>query len=39
MPAKNSTISLSLSFLEKAENALPFLHILLTSIKEVQIIS
>jgi len=31
MSAKNSTVSLSLSFPKIAENALAFLHILLTS--------
>jgi len=34
MSDKNSTVSLSLSFPKKAENALAFLHILLTSSKE-----
>jgi len=33
MSAKNSTVSLSLSFPKKDENALAFLHILLTSRK------
>jgi len=37
--AKNSTVSLSLSFPKKAENALVFLHILLTSCKKIKIIS
>jgi len=39
MSAKNSTVSLSLSFPKKAENALAFLHILLTSRKKIKIIS
>jgi len=34
MSAKNSTVFLSLSFPKKAENALAFLHILLTSRKK-----
>jgi len=34
MSAKNSTVSLFLSFPKKAENALAFLHILLTSHKK-----
>jgi len=37
--AKNSTVSLSFSFPKKAENALAFLHILLTSRKKIKIIS
>ena len=39
MSAKNSTVSLSLSFPKKAENALDFLHILLTSRKNKQLFS
>jgi len=34
MSAKNSTVSLSLSFPKEVENALAFLHILLTSRKK-----
>jgi len=34
MSAKNSTVSLSLSFPKKVENASAFLHILLTSRKK-----
>jgi len=34
MSAKNLTVSFSLSFPKKAENALAFLHILLTSRKK-----
>jgi len=36
MPAKNPTVSLYLSFPKKAENALAFLHILLTSRKKTK---
>ena len=39
MSAKNSTVSLSLLFPKKAENALAFLHILLNSRKKIKIIS
>ena len=37
MSAKNSTVSLSLSFPKKAENVLAFLHILLTSRKKQKV--
>jgi len=37
--SQNSTVSLSLLFSKKAENALAFLHILLTSRKKKIIIS
>ena len=36
---KNSAVSLSPSFPKKAENALAFLHILLTSCKKIKIFS
>jgi len=39
MSAKNSTVSLSLLFPKKAENASAFLHILLNSRKKIKIIS